>query len=352
MRPGKDRPKRRPTSGDDAREPSADGIGVKARARPPLRLFWCTTEDHDEDWFIVAKTAAGARRLHEDEEGYGRGDSDAGYVCDVPASVKDAEPAWPSDALHLTCGAEFVAARKGERAGGPPHGPRRRGGERGRERGSNAGPIDASMSDGRARSDPEKGCEPHPSLGLAIGFVLALAACSRDRSQQSDAGKAAPRAAASVAEGFFAARAAHPTVLVRRGPAPQPPDGRHPVLPVRTQHRRASGGRRRDKRRYCKGVCFASAPGVLCGRAGRASPAASVTSPTPIPREAADVSTIVAEASTARATQRPAPHAAALTAPRRWQDPDRGGDARSGVEREGRSDWTRSPSGPMTAHAP
>jgi hypothetical protein len=42
---------------------------IKAKARKPANLYWVETDDHGEDWFI-ARSARGACRLHEDDEGY------------------------------------------------------------------------------------------------------------------------------------------------------------------------------------------------------------------------------------------------------------------------------------------
>ena len=40
-----------------------------------VKLYWVTTQDHDEDWFIFADSASSARTFHEDYEGYGEGDA-------------------------------------------------------------------------------------------------------------------------------------------------------------------------------------------------------------------------------------------------------------------------------------
>ena len=81
--------------------------GVKATQ--PYKLFWASTEDHDEDWFIVAHTAAAAARLHEDLEGYGHKDAEAEFVCEVPSSCQNFVAGWPSDALIAACGGKFLA---------------------------------------------------------------------------------------------------------------------------------------------------------------------------------------------------------------------------------------------------
>jgi hypothetical protein len=40
-----------------------------------IRLYWVSTHDHDEDWFIFSESARQARAYHEDYEGYGKGDA-------------------------------------------------------------------------------------------------------------------------------------------------------------------------------------------------------------------------------------------------------------------------------------
>jgi hypothetical protein len=45
-----------------------------------IKLYWCTTDDHDEDWFIFAESARRARAYHENYEGYGAGDAQARLI--------------------------------------------------------------------------------------------------------------------------------------------------------------------------------------------------------------------------------------------------------------------------------
>ena len=45
-----------------------------------VKLYWVTTADHDEDWFIFASQARQARSFHEDYEGYGVGDARARLI--------------------------------------------------------------------------------------------------------------------------------------------------------------------------------------------------------------------------------------------------------------------------------
>ncbi len=84
-------------------------------------LYWCTTPDGDEDWFVVAESAALARRFHEDAEGYDRGEASAERITSLPAELLTASgwrdgpdgrtythAAWPSDDLLVACGAEIA----------------------------------------------------------------------------------------------------------------------------------------------------------------------------------------------------------------------------------------------------
>ena len=45
-----------------------------------IKLYWVTTADHDEDWFILAESARSAKRYHEYYEGYGAGDAQARLI--------------------------------------------------------------------------------------------------------------------------------------------------------------------------------------------------------------------------------------------------------------------------------
>ena len=72
-----------------------------------MRLYWVTTEDHDEDWFVVAKSAEEASKYHENMEGYDPGEAKAEELLDIPENVS-AEIGWPSDELLLAVGAEFL----------------------------------------------------------------------------------------------------------------------------------------------------------------------------------------------------------------------------------------------------
>ena len=43
-------------------------------------LYWVTTEDHDEDWFILGKTTRAAEKYHIEYEGYEPGDARAELI--------------------------------------------------------------------------------------------------------------------------------------------------------------------------------------------------------------------------------------------------------------------------------
>ncbi len=54
--------------------------GVYMASKKQVRLYWCTTDDHDEDWFIFANSARQARSFHENYEGYGKGDASSRLI--------------------------------------------------------------------------------------------------------------------------------------------------------------------------------------------------------------------------------------------------------------------------------
>lgn len=72
-----------------------------------MKLYWVTTPDHDEDWFIVASSSQVACKLHEDMEGYNPGEATAEAVLDIPRDVP-VEKGWPPEELLHSLGAEFL----------------------------------------------------------------------------------------------------------------------------------------------------------------------------------------------------------------------------------------------------
>ena len=75
----------------------------------PFGLYWCSTPDHDEDWFVVATDGTEAKRYHEEAEGYGAGEASAELVCELPPEWRRAMRGWPTRELLLACGAEVLA---------------------------------------------------------------------------------------------------------------------------------------------------------------------------------------------------------------------------------------------------
>ena len=73
-----------------------------------MNLYWVTTENHSEDWFVVANTAKEAATFHEDAEGYMPGDATAELVLEIPVGVT-AETGWPSDDVLKACGAKYLS---------------------------------------------------------------------------------------------------------------------------------------------------------------------------------------------------------------------------------------------------
>ena len=52
-----------------------------------MRLYWVETEDHCEDWFIVARNHEEAQTFHEQNEGYLPGDAAAEEILAIPDEV-------------------------------------------------------------------------------------------------------------------------------------------------------------------------------------------------------------------------------------------------------------------------
>ena len=73
-----------------------------------MNLYWCETMDHDEDWFIVASSAKEAMCMHEDAEGYDRGNARATLVVRIP---KELNPlvGYPTHELLRSLGAVFIS---------------------------------------------------------------------------------------------------------------------------------------------------------------------------------------------------------------------------------------------------
>ena len=53
------------------------------KARSIVKLYWVTTDDHDEDWFILATTGRTAESYHIRYEGYEPGEARAELILPV-----------------------------------------------------------------------------------------------------------------------------------------------------------------------------------------------------------------------------------------------------------------------------
>jgi hypothetical protein len=89
--------------------------------RKRFSLYWCTTHDGDEDWFVVAASARDARRFTRTRRSYDYGDASAERIAPVPSELLvehgwkdgpkgaiDAHAGWPSDELLAACGGEIA----------------------------------------------------------------------------------------------------------------------------------------------------------------------------------------------------------------------------------------------------
>jgi hypothetical protein len=77
------------------------------RRSASMNLYWVITEDHEEDWFVVANSAEEAATFHEDAEGYEPGDATAEMILVIPRGVV-VNTGWPSDDVLKSCGAKFL----------------------------------------------------------------------------------------------------------------------------------------------------------------------------------------------------------------------------------------------------
>ncbi|MBA3029107.1 MAG: hypothetical protein FP816_09905 [Desulfobacteraceae bacterium] len=72
-----------------------------------MKLYWVSTEDHDEDWFMVASSSEEAARLHQDMEGYDPGEAIAEEIMDIPETL-ECEKGWPDKELLKALGAKYL----------------------------------------------------------------------------------------------------------------------------------------------------------------------------------------------------------------------------------------------------
>ncbi len=79
-----------------------------ARRIKPQQLYWCTTEFHEEDWFMQASSREEAAESHECEEGFNEGDAKAKFICDIPSVFWESEACWPRKETLKILGFEFL----------------------------------------------------------------------------------------------------------------------------------------------------------------------------------------------------------------------------------------------------
>lgn len=72
-----------------------------------MKLFWVTTEDHGEDWFVIATNAKEACNFHEEQEGYDPGDITAEMILEIPDDIT-VDIGWPTHEVLRACGANFL----------------------------------------------------------------------------------------------------------------------------------------------------------------------------------------------------------------------------------------------------
>lgn len=72
-----------------------------------MNLFWVETEDHHEDWFVVAHDQRQAEAFFERDGGYEMGDANAVFICALKESV-ESTPRWPTMELLEACGAKIL----------------------------------------------------------------------------------------------------------------------------------------------------------------------------------------------------------------------------------------------------
>jgi len=73
-----------------------------------MNLYWVTTSDHGEDWFVISHSAREAATFHEDFEGYDIGDATAELVMEIPDEVTT-DIGWPSEDVLKACGGTIIS---------------------------------------------------------------------------------------------------------------------------------------------------------------------------------------------------------------------------------------------------
>ncbi len=70
-------------------------------------LYWVTTKDHDQDWFVAAESPTDASAFFEHTTGYDPGAATAERVMEIPADMPTGL-GWPPDYVLIALGADFI----------------------------------------------------------------------------------------------------------------------------------------------------------------------------------------------------------------------------------------------------
>jgi len=77
-----------------------------------MKLFWATTPDGYENWFVIAETKKGASEFHELAEGFNLGYAKAHFICEIPEKLikkyKLKEAGWPAHELIKDLGGKLI----------------------------------------------------------------------------------------------------------------------------------------------------------------------------------------------------------------------------------------------------
>jgi hypothetical protein len=86
-----------------------------------FKLYWCATEDGEEDWFVLAASPRAAARWFEENEGYDPREATARAVLTVPDDVlvrfanrgrgQLELPCWPDITLIIESGGDVLRIR-------------------------------------------------------------------------------------------------------------------------------------------------------------------------------------------------------------------------------------------------
>ena len=71
-------------------------------------LYWVTTEDHYEDWFVFAASPEEATRYFENYEGYNEGDAEAEEILELSDDLQ-VEAGWPDKELLEKLGFVYLS---------------------------------------------------------------------------------------------------------------------------------------------------------------------------------------------------------------------------------------------------